>query len=585
MKDTPTVTNRQAAELLSTLADLLEIRGEQVYKVLAYRRAAESILSLGRELRAVWQAGELESIPGVGRAIAVKLDELLRTGRLEFYERVAAEVPAGLVEVLRVGDVGPKKAARFWKELGITSLEELERAAQQGRLRALPGMGERSEARILESIAALRRRQSGRVLLGKARPAAEALLQQLRALPGVRQAEAAGSLRRWRETVGDLDLLVAAAEPAEVTRAFSAFPQVERVLGLGGTKASAELVDGLRVQVWVHPPERFGSALQYATGSMAHNVRLRELALERGLSLSEHGFRREQGGEILCASEDDVYAQLGLPWIPPELREDRGEIQAAVQGALPALVEAAHVRGELHSHSDWSDGRATIAAMAEAAARAGLRYLVISDHSVSLGVANGLSIERLRAQGEAIAAVQAQVGEGLRLLRGAEVEIRADGALDYPEEVLAGLDVVTASIHTSLRQSRPQVTQRLLAAIRSPHVDIIGHPTGRMIGQREGADLDMETVLLEAAARGVALEINAHPERLDLDEAHARRAVQLGCLLAVNTDAHGPEDFGLRPYGLGTARRAWVPPAAVVNTWELGLLQDWLGARGRFRPA
>lgn len=585
MSETPTVTNRQAAELLATLADLLEIRGEQVYKVLAYRRAAESLLSLGRELRTVWQAGELESIPGVGRAIAEKLGELLRTGRLEFYERVAAEVPPGLVEVLRVGDVGPKKAARFWKELGITSLESLERAAQEGRLRALPGMGERSEARILESIAAMRRRESGRVLLGKARPAAEALLEQLRALPGVQQAEAAGSLRRWRETVGDLDLLVAASEPAEVTRAFSGFPQVERVLGRGATKASAELVDGLRVQVWVHPPERFGTALQYATGSMAHNVRLRELALAQGLSLSEHALRREDGSEILCGREQDVYERLGLPWIPPELREDRGEIQAARQGALPTLVEATDVRGELHAHSDWSDGRATIAVMAEAAARAGLRYLVISDHSVSLGVANGLSVERLREQAAAIAEVQARLGDRLRLLRGAEVEIRADGSLDYPDNVLAELDLVTASMHTSLRQSRQQVTERLLGAIRSPHVDIIGHPTGRMIGTRDPADLDMEAVLLEAAARGVALEINAHPERLDLDEAHARRALELGCLLAVNTDAHGPEDFALRAYGLGIARRAWVPPQAVINTWDLAQLQDWLGGRGRSRPA
>jgi DNA polymerase (family 10) len=574
------VNNRDVAQVFGNIADLLEIKGEQVYKVLAYRRAAEALGTLGRDVNAIWQEAALETIPGVGKAIAAKIDELLGSGKLEFYEGLVAEVPPGLVDVLKVGGVGPKKAARFWKELGVTSLVDLEIAAKEGRLRSLSRMGERSESKILESIEALRRRQTGRISIGEARPVAQALLRQLRELPGVVQAEPAGSLRRWRETVGDVDLLVAAKEPGEAARAFARFPGIGRVTGLGETKVSAELVDGMRVQLWVHPPERFGSALQYATGSQAHNVRLRELARDRGLSLSEHGFKAKGGKEILCADEAGVYQRLGLPWIPPELREDQGEIQAAQEGRLPDLVVLEDLVGELHSHSDWSDGESTILQMAQAARQSGLDYLVISDHSQSLGVANGLSLERLRQQRKALAEAQGKLGDSIRLLHGAEVEIRADGQLDYPDEILAELDVVTASVHTSLRQKRERVTARMLSAIRNPHVDVIGHPTGRMIGERDPADLDMDAVLQAAAENEVALEINAHPARLDLDDAHARRAVELGCRLAINSDAHNPEGFALREYGVGTARRGWVTAEAVVNTWPLRRLLQWLRGRG-----
>ena len=574
------MNNRDAAQVFYNIADLLEIKGEQIYKVLAYRRAAESILSLGRDLRGVWKEGGLETIPGVGKAIGAKIDELLRTGKLEFYEELKAEVPATLVEVLRVGDVGPKKAARFWKELGITTLDQLERAARDGRLRGLSGMGEKSEARILASIEALRRRQSGRIPIGTARPIAESLLQRLRQAPDVAKAEMAGSLRRWRETVGDLDLIVGATDPDAVMQAVRQFPEIARIKGQGETKFSAELVDGLRVQLWVHPPERFGTALQYATGSQAHNVRLRERALDLGLSLSEHGFKRNDGKEILCAEEAEVYQRLGLPWIPPELREDQGEVQAASAGRLPELVTLEALHGELHSHTDWSDGQNTIEEMARGARRAGLSYLVISDHSQSLGVVNGLTVERLRMQWEAIAEAQHRLGDSILVLRGAEVEIRADGELDYPDEILAALDVVTASVHTSLRQSRERVTARMLSAVRNPHVDVIGHPTGRMVGGRDPAELDLEVVLAAARESGVALEINAHPARLDLKDAHARRAVEMGCRLAINSDAHSPADLELRPYGVATARRGWVGAESVVNAWPRERLLAWLGQRG-----
>ena len=569
--------NLSLAGIFETIADLLEIQGEIIHKILAYRRAAESIRGLSRPVAELWQEGALRTIPGVGEAIAGKIDEQMRTGKLDFFEKLKRQVPVTLIDVLRVGDVGPKKAARFWKELGITSLPQLEAAARAGKLRSLAGMGERSEARLLESIAGLKARQTTRISIARARPVAADLLERLRQVPGVVAAEPAGSLRRWRETVGDIDLLVGAHKPRAAIEALLGFPEIARIRGQGDTKASVVLANGLPVQVWVHPPAHFGTALQYATGSQAHNVRLRELAQERGMSLSEHGFKLKDGRSLECSREEDVYAQLGLPWIAPELREDRGEVQAALQGKLPELVTAQDIRGELHAHTDWSDGTASLEQMAVAAAAAGLQYLVITDHSKSLGVANGLTPERVRKQRGGIEALQRKLGSRLRLLHGTEVEVLADGSLDFADDVLAGFDLVTASVHSSLRQSRQRVTERMIAAIRHPHVDIIGHLTGRMIGARDPADLDLEAVFQAAAEQGVALEVNAHPERLDLNEAHARRASEIGCLLAVNTDAHRPEHFSLREYGLGIARRAWVTPANVVNAWPVEQVLLWAG--------
>jgi DNA polymerase (family 10) len=574
------MNNSEVAEVFDHIADFLEIKGEQIYRVLAYRRGAEAIRNLGQDVNKVWEQGELETIPGVGKAISGKIDELLSTGKLEYYERLQEEIPIGLLQVLKVGDVGPKKAARFWKEMGIVSIAQLERAARAGKLRDLPGMGAKSEARILESIEALKRRKTDRMPIGQAYPVAQQLVEFLRGLPQVTAAEAAGSLRRGRETVGDLDLIVAASDKEAVMAAFSELSNVRRVKSLGVTKVSVEMVDGMRAQLWVHPPERFGTALQYATGSKDHNVRLREMALDQGVSLSEHALAREDGTEILCAQEEEVYAALGLPWIPPELREDRGEVQAAGRGELPELIELKDVRGELHAHSDWSDGAVPIEAMARGAKARGLRYLVITDHSRSLGVANGLSIERLRQQRKELAKVRAKLGKSFSLLQGAEVEILADGKLDYPDEVLAELDLVIASLHTSLRQPRERVTRRLLNAIENPHVDVIGHPTGRLIGQREGADLDMERILQAAAEHDVILEINANPERLDLNDVYARRALELGCRLAINTDAHDPTHLDFRHFGVATARRAWASADQVVNCWTAAQLKRWASRRG-----
>lgn len=573
------MSERDLAAIFEAVADLLEIKGEPVYRVMAYRRAAETLRGLGPDVRDIWERGELQSLPGVGKAIAEKIDEFLRTGKLEFYERLTAEIPEGLLEVLQVDGVGPKRAAQFWRELGITSLEALEQAARDGRLRSLSGMGARSEAKILAGIEALRQRETGRVLLSQAWEAAQAFLEYLRACPGVLRAEAAGSLRRGRETIGDLDLLVAAEHPGMAMEAALEYNQIDRVLAQGETKSSLELKSGMRAQVWIHPPQRWGSALQYATGSQAHNVRLRELALDKGLSLSEHGFKRPDGDELLCEQESTVYETLGLPWIPPELREDRGEIQAAREGRLPELVQIEDLRGELHAHSTWSDGKASILEMAQAAADLGMDYLVISDHSKSLGVAGGLDVEGLRKQREEIRAAETKLGGRIRILQGIEVEILADGSLDFPDGVLAELDLVIASLHSSLRQERGRILARILRAIENPHVDIIGHLTGRLIQRREPADVDVEAALKAAAAHGTALEINAHPDRLDLKDTHARRAIELGCLLAINTDAHHPDHFHFRRFGVMTARRGWVPAAAVLNTWPLDRLLEWLRNR------
>jgi DNA polymerase (family 10) len=576
------MTNKDLAEVFTSIADLLEIKGEIIYKTLAYRKAAESLTDYGRDVNDVWREGGakgLRQIPGVGQAIAEKIDELLTTGKLEFFEKLKKEAPITLIDVLKVSGVGPKKAALFWKQLDIITLDQLKVAAQAGKLRGLPGMGEKSETKILEGIESLSRR-SGRTPLGQALPVARDILNLLRNVKGVVRAEMAGSLRRMKVTVGDIDLLVASANPGPVMRAFTSQKDIARVLGQGETKSSIEFGNGMRAQLWVHPPQRFGTALQYATGSKDHNVRLRELALDKGLSLSDQSFTKKNGREILCATEEEVYETLGLQFVPPELREDRGEVQAALKKQLPDLIELSDLHADLHSHSTWSDGRASIKQMAEAARARGLKVLAVTDHSQSLGVTGGLTPQRLREQRKEIDKVQNELGGSITLLQGTEVEIRADGSLDYDDGVLASLDIVIASLHTSLRQPREQVTARLLNAIRSRHVDIIGHPTGRLIPDREGADLDLDAVLAAAKESGVALEINAHPMRLDLDDVYSRRAIEMGIPLAINTDAHHPNDFALMDYGIAVARRGWVTASNVINVWDANRLRRWLAGRG-----
>ncbi len=572
------MTNREIADLLKRIGDMLDILGENRFKVLAYRRASESILNLGQDLRTYWQEGTLREIPGVGQAIADKIDELLSTGRLEFYDRLQDQVPAGVVSLLDIPDVGPRTAKLLWEERGLQSVGEVETAARNGQLRGLPGLGTKSEAKILAGIEALYRR-SDRIPLGTAWPVALDLLEGLRAAsPEVLEATVAGSLRRMRATIGDIDLLASSREPDAVMHAFTGLPMVAEVILSGPTKTTVRLHNGLQADLRVLEPDHWGAALQYFTGSQAHNVRLREIARSQDLSLSEYGFKRDDGAFLLCPEENEVYETLGLAWVPPELREDRGEIQAASSGTLPSLVAWDDILGDLHAHTDWSDGAGTLEEMGDAAREHGYQYLLISDHTQSLGVAGGLTPERLRAQRSEIDSLNKR-WQDFTLLQGCELEIKADGTLDFADEVLADLDFVVASVHTSLRQERAQITERVLNAIRNPYVDVIGHPSGRILGQREESAVDLDAVIEAAAATGTALEVNSIPARLDLDDVHVRRALQLAGMICVNSDAHHPGGLDSLRFGLATARRGWATSSDLLNTMTLDQLRAWRQAR------
>jgi DNA polymerase (family 10) len=572
------MTNREIAEFLKRIGDMLDILGENRFKVLAYRRAADNILNLGQDIHTYWQAGTLQEIPGVGQAIAEKADELLTTGQLEFYERLQDQVPTGVVSLLEIPDVGPKTAKLLWEELGLQSVAEVEAAARSGQLQGLPGLGAKSEAKILAGIEALYRR-SDRIPLGTAWPVALDLLEGLKAAaPEVLEATVAGSLRRMQSTIGDIDLLASSTAPEAVMRAFADLSLVAEVVLGGQTKTTVRLHNGLQVDLRVLEPDHWGAALQYFTGSQAHNVRVREIARTQSLSLSEYGFKREDGTQILCPQETRVYETLGLSWVPPELREDRGEIQAAIENELPRLVSWDNMLGDLHAHSNWSDGAGTLEEMAEAARKHGYRYLVISDHTQSLAVAGGLTPEQLHAQRAEIAALNKR-WQGFTLLQGCELEIRADGTLDFSDEVLAELDFVIASVHTSLRQERAQITERVMNALRNPYVDVIGHPSGRILGQREESAVDLDAVIQLAVETGTALEVNSIPNRLDLDDVHVRRALELGVKVAINSDAHHPGGLDSLRYGLATARRGWATSSDVLNTMTLDEIRAWRRAR------
>ncbi len=566
------MNNLEVAEVLKTLADMLEIQGEVIYKILAYRRAAENIAALHRDINELQREGQLRSIPGVGEAIAEKLDALLTTGHFDLLDRARAEVPAGIVEMLRIQDVGPRKAQLFWQQ-GITTIDQLESAAREGKLHKLPSIGAKSEARILANIAAFKHRSSEtRMPLGVAFPLAQGILEELMQEPSVQRAAVTGSVRRMRETIGDLDLLIASTEAGPVMDRFIKLPLVAEVILHGPTKSSVRLLNGAQADLRVLDPAHWGTALQYFTGSQAHNVHVREIALKQGLSLNEYALTREKdGSEIWCAEEEQVYHTLGLPYIPPEVREDRGEFDRKI----PRLIEVDDIQGDLQMHTTWSDGKATVEEMARAAQARGYRYVLTTDHTQSLGVTGGLTVERLRQQRQEIDAANAKLS-GIRVLQGAEVEIRSDGSLDFSDEVLASLDIVVAAMHTGVRQERDKVMARLLAAIRNPNVDLIAHPSGRLIGEREGADLDLEAIFHAAAERRTILEINAHPSRLDLNDLHARRALDVGCKLSINTDAHEPAGFDVLFYGVAVGRRAWATVEDIVNAWPLERLLEWI---------
>ncbi|MEM7118843.1 MAG: DNA polymerase/3'-5' exonuclease PolX [Chloroflexota bacterium] len=562
--------NREVADLFEKVANMLAIRGDKIHRVLAYRRASETVAALGRDINQVYAAGELTTLSGIGKTLADKIEEMLTTGKLEFYERLSQEVPPSLVDMLRVEGLGPKRVRQIHEQLGVGTIAELTAVARGGKLRELPGLGKKSEAKLIAAIEALQRHGDDRTPIGDAWPVAQQILGELAELPGVVKTAVAGSLRRMRETIGDIDLLVAADDAEPIMDYFTSMPAVESISGKGPTKSSVVLLSGLQVDLRVLPLERWGTLLSYFTGSQAHNVKLRELALKQGLSLNEHAFTPMDGGaEILCGEETAVYETLNLPYIIPTLREDRGEIEAARAGRLPQVVQIGDICSDLHMHTTWSDGKMSVLEMAQTAQACGFSHIVITDHSVSLGIANGLSAERLWQQAEEIAVANEAMGPAFTILHGTEMEIKADGSLDFADDVLEKLDFVIASLHTGLSQPQEKVMDRLLNALWNPHVDMIGHPTGRLLPDRLGADLDMDFVLETAVASNTILEINANPRRLDLRDSHVRRAMELGALLSINCDAHHIDQFELLHYGVATAQRGWATAESVVNTWSL----------------
>jgi DNA polymerase (family X) len=571
------VRNDDVVAVLNALGDLLEIKGENRFRVNAYRDAARNVESLSESLDRILAEGRIREIPGVGEAIALKIQELLETGQLAYYERLKAEVPDSLRELLQIPGLGPKKIKLVYDSLKVRDLNDFRAGLADGRIAGLPGMGEKSVQNLQRELERFQERGS-RSPLGTALSLVQGIIAELRAAcPWIWRISEGGSVRRRRETIGDLDIIVASDRQEDVLDAFVHLPLVQEVIGHGDTKASILGPRQQQVDLRAVPQNSWGAALLYFTGSKAHNVKLREMGIRRGWRLNEYGLVEIATGRVIAAvEEEEIYAAFGLPLIPPEMREDRGEIEAALAGRLPRVIELSDIRGELHSHSDWSDGQATIETMWEAARAKGLEFLALTDHTQSLGVANGLTVDRLRQQRAIVDEINRRKS-GPRLLHGVELEIRADGTLDFPDEVLAGLDVVVASVHSGFAQTKEKMTARLLSAARNPHVDVIGHPSGRLIGRRESYEVDLEALMHACAETGTALEINANPSRLDLDDTHARRALDLGCWLAIDTDAHAPDNFDLLQYGIATARRAWVTPEHVLNCLSLDALLAHVG--------
>lgn len=567
-------TNAELAELMQTIADYLALDGQSTYRVLAYEKAAALFREHPVSVAELALHGELRKLPGVGEAIEAKTIEYLAEGRVAFLERLRERYPEGLLAVMRLPGMGPKKTRLVFEGAGIADLRDLERAAKEGRLRGLPGMGEKTEANLLRTLEAWAARQSGpegqRRLRAQVEPQAVRLVEALRALPQVVAADYAGSLRRRRATVRDIDLVAASNDPGSVMTAFASHPELARVEAQGDTKLAAVTHSGLGLDLRIVPPESYGNLLQHFTGSADHNVALRAYAQRRGYKISEYHVEHLDSGRLVrCATEAEVYELVGLRYIPPELREDQGEIEAAERGVLPDLIDLPDLRGDLHVHSDWTDGRATLEQMALAARERGLEYLCFCDHSQSLAVTGGLGPDRLRAQMEAIRALDSRV-EGIRLLCGIEVDILADGRLDLPDDVLAELDFVTASIHSGFSQSPAQIMDRLTRAMANPFVRSIAHPSGRLLGKRDPYEVDLEVLARVAAETGTLLEINGSPDRLDLTAPAARRAAALGARLVISSDAHAPGDFDNLRWAIGEARRGWLTAADVTNTqpWE-----------------
>jgi DNA polymerase (family 10) len=583
--------NDDLSTLFETFASLLQIKGEPVFKAIAFQKVSRLLSETPVDLRKAAADGTLADLEGVGPSSRKIIEEYIATGHSKDFDDVAATVPAGLLPMLQIPGMGPKTIALLWKERKIESIDALLKAIDAGKLDGLKGIGPKKIEQIKQGIA-FRATSGGRMKISDALPIAEALLDQVRHLDGVEKAEIAGSLRRRRETIGDVDLIAALKNPDDgdrVSKEFTQLPQVQRVLGQGRTKASIVTSNGLQVDLRLVPSIHFGAALQYFTGSKEHNVRLRSLAQSKGMTLNEWGLYRladyekadKKTGEapqtkpVASRTEEEIYTALHMATPDPLLREDRGEIDAAAAAKLPNLITLADIHGDLHSHTTASDGADTIAAMAEAAKKLGYEFLAITDHSKSSVVANGLTVERLLKHIKEIHKIGAQI-KGITLLAGCEVDILADGHLDFDNDVLAELDIVVASPHVALRQDQDKATERLLRAIDNPYVNIIGHPTGRLINERAGLPLDFPRIFAAAASSGTALEINSNPWRLDLDDIHAKAAIAAGAMLSIDTDAHKTAGFLDMPFGISVARRAWATKLNVINCLSLSALRQFI---------
>jgi DNA polymerase (family 10) len=576
------VDNVAVARALEDLADLQELSGIAVFKVRAFRSAARALEGMNEKVADLVRDDKLEDVRGIGEGVARRIKELLTSGKIAEAEELRSKLPPGLLDLMNLPGIGLKTAQQVWKEQGVTSVDALEAAAKAHKLRDLPRFGAKREEKLLVAIEAWRKRASApkRRPMPEAMLAAEALCERMRAVPGVLACQFAGSLRRRAETVGDLDVLVS-AKPEDASAIMDAFvgaPEVVEVLGKGETKSSVVLEGGMQADLRVVRVEAWGAALQYFTGSKDHNVAMRTLAVKKKLKVSEYGVFDASGAKVAGEDEASVYAAIGLAWMPPELRENRGEIEAAANGSLPRLVELGDVRGDLHMHTTETDGKSTLEQMAEAAREAGRSYVAITDHSETLTFVRGLTRERLRAQRTKIRAVEESMDGKLRLFAGIEADILADGSLDLEDE-LGELEWVVGSVHQHLNMPRAEMTKRVVRAIESGKMDCLGHPTGRQLGHREPSDIDLEEVIAAMKRTGVAIELNSSPMRLDINEHVARMAREAGVPVVLNSDAHGIRELAALRYGIGIARRAWLSKEHVLNTRSADDLVGWRAAR------
>ncbi|BAU23790.1 DNA polymerase III [Caldimicrobium thiodismutans] len=565
--------NKEVAEIFRKTAELLEIKGDNPFRIRAYERAAQTIESLTKDIEELAKEGRLENLPGIGADLAGKIKEILKTGTLSLYENLKKEIPPVLLNFLEIPSLGPKKVKAIYEKYGIISLDELEKACLQHKIAKLPGFGLKTEENILKGIKLIKEK-TGRRPLGEVLPLAEEVIALIKSRAPLLQIEVAGSIRRRKETVKDIDVLITSTHPLEVMKVVSSLPLVEEVLAFGETKTSVRLKMGMQMDVRVVEPSAWGSALAYFTGSKAHNIRIRELALERGLKINEYGvFRGEE--RIAGKTEEEVYAILGLPFIPPELREDRGEIEAALQGRLPQLVNYEDIQGDGHVHSKYSDGMASLEEIMAKAEAMGLSWVAVCDHSQGLKVAGGVPVEDLFKKKKRIEELNAR-SKKVKLVFGAEVDILSDGTLDYPDEVLKEIDFVIAAIHTGFQQTEKQITQRIVSALKHPLVHALSHPTGRVIGEREPYAVNMEEVMKTAKEHGKALEINCYYKRLDLNDIHVKACVEMGIPLIIGTDAHIVDQMEYLRLGVSVARRGWCEKKDLLNTFTYDKFMEWL---------